>query len=338
MNNLDLERKNNRILYRELFLKANEDFKRQINRLKINKYCNNCKNCCKIRYSNLSPSEIFKLSQEEKDISAEYIKLFIPYGANEDFNYETKSFVDQKVNNERALEADFNYVNSIISKHAGPVYFYFCKNLDENNNCTLKGVKSILCSSFPNSITTILPIECGFRNWQKDALKKIKEEISRDILIKIQEIKEYRYSFDCKKTGSCCRLAGSEFSFEELSEKARNNDNFAKQFTGVFVPYEGIEEVKKLFPEYIDLYYKHFDEQDKIYFYHCKYITDDNLCSIYEFRPQICRDFPDNPLSILPSCCGYREWKDEVLVASMLLHALIEILEFNIQKIEYALE
>ena len=71
----------------------------------------------------------------------------------------------------------------------------------------------------------------------------------------------------------------------------------------------------------------------------CKYLSaKDHRCKIYAKRPQICRDFPDNPLALLPSGCGYREWKDEVLVASMILHALIEILEFNIKKIEFALE
>jgi len=338
MNNLDLEQKNNRILYRELFLKANEDFKKQIIGLKTHKYCKNCGTCCKLRYTNLSPSEIYKLSQKEDKISSEYLRLFLPYGAEENFDYESNSFIDQNINNNLALKTNTNYASLIISKNTEPVYFYYCKNHEESSNCSVKKEESTLCSSFPDSVTTILPSKCGFRDWQKAALQKIQEEMSRDILIKIREIKEFRYSFDCKKTGTCCRLASSEFSYEELKEKAKNGDNFATQFISVFIPYDNIEDVKKIFPEYIDLVFLQLDEGEKAYFYHCPHVTDNNLCSRYEFRPQICRDFPDNPLSILPPVCGFKEWKDDVLVASMILHALIEILEFNIKKIEYALE
>ncbi|MDD3012922.1 MAG: YkgJ family cysteine cluster protein, partial [Candidatus Gastranaerophilales bacterium] len=274
----------------------------------------------------------------EDKISSEYLRLFLPYGAGENFNYESNNFIDQNINHNLALKTDVNYVNSIISKHPEPVYFYYCRDFDESSSCSLKKDKSILCSNFPDSVTTILPKDCGFRDWQKTALQKIKEEISRDILIKIREIKEFRFSFNCKKTGTCCRLASSEFSYEELKEKAKNGDNFATQFTSVFIPYDSIEDARKIFPEYLDLVFHQFDEGEKAYFYHCPHVTDNNLCSIYEFRPQICRDFPDNPLSILPSVCGFNEWKEDVQVASMLLHALIEILEFNIKKIEYALE
>jgi Fe-S-cluster containining protein len=157
-------------------------------------------------------------------------------------------------------------------------------------------------------------------------------------LIKLKEIDLYRSQFSCKKTGTCCKLASSEFSYEELKEKAQNGDNFASQFTSIFIPYKNIEEAKKVFPDYMEVVNDYMDSDEKIYFYHCPHITEDNLCSIYEDRPQICSDFPNNPLAILPPNCGFCEWKEEVIVATMLLHALIEICDFNIKKIEAALE
>jgi Fe-S-cluster containining protein len=338
MTDFDLERKNDRVLYRELFFKANEDFKKQISRLKTNNYCHKCNNCCEIRYSNLSPTEIFELSQKEDQISSEFIKIFLPYGVEENFDYELLNTIDINKNHNLAQKINLDYVNAIISKVQEPVYFYFCKYHEENSSCMQVKNKNIHCSNFPSSVTTILPKVCGYRNWQEDALKKIRDEISREILIKIQEIKESRFSYDCKRTGSCCKFASSEFSYEELKEKAKNGDNFATQFTSVFIPYDNIEEIKEAFPEYIDLYSEYLNSEEKVYFYHCPHITDENLCSIYEFRPQICKDFPDNPLALLPPNCGYKAWKDDVHVASMLLHALIEILEFNMKKIELALE
>ena len=87
----------------------------------------------------------------------------------------------------------------------------------------------------------------------------------------------------------------------------------------------------------MDLVKQTLDEDENIYFYHCPHLSSENTCTIYEKRPEICRDFPDNPLSILPTTCGFYEWKEEVSVAAMLLHALIEILEFNQEKLEIIL-
>lgn len=339
MDKLEQEQKQTRILYRELFLKANKGFKEQINNLKTQDFCTKQGTCCKIRYSGLSPSEIYNLKQEGDNISAEYVELFLPYGHSKDFNFEKNNHVDHKLNNDIALSINKPYVSKILAKLPGPVYFYYCKNLHDNKCSVTSNRKSeyYLCSHFPASATILLPDECGFREWQKLALNKIKNEISKDILVKLKEIDLYRQQFECKRTGTCCRLASSEFSYEELQEKAKKGDNFAKQFTSIFIPYNSIEEARKIFPEYISMVESQLDSDENIYFYHCPHVTDDNLCSMYEDRPQICKDFPNNPLAILPPQCGFCAWKEEVNVAAMLLHALVEIADFNIQKIEAAL-
>lgn len=332
LNKFGKEHKQNRLLYRELFFKANQGLKDQIYPIKNDIKCNECKQCCKIRYSNLSPSEIYELSLQEDVVSTEYIKLFIPYGAEEDFKYSSDAAIDILENNICAKNENSDYVDLILCKQNETVYFYKCRNSDNNENCN----KSVLCD-FPASIMTILPRDCNYRNWQKQALNKIKTEVSKDIYQKLQDIEEYRKTFSCNKTGCCCKLASSEFSYEELKAKALNGDNFASQFTSVFVPYDSVEQVRELFPEYIEFVDAHLDSDESVYFYHCPHVTKDNLCSRYEQRPQICRDFPNNPLSILPLSCGFRAWKDEVMVAAMLMHALIEIVEFNKEKIEKTL-
>ena len=40
----------------------------------------------------------------------------------------------------------------------------------------------------------------------------------------------------------------------------------------------------------------------------CNYIGEDNLCQIYENRPQACKDFPSSPFEGLPEGCGYEGW------------------------------
>ena len=167
--------------------------------------------------------------------------------------------------------------------------------------------------------------------WQQETVKLLTGDISKEIYRKLNEILAYRKNFHCVGCATCCNLACSEFSPEELRQKADNGDNFAQQFLSVFIPYESKEEARKVYPEYIELLEK--NKEYDVYFYHCPKLTEDKKCSDYENRPQICRDFPDNPLSILPSSCGYKQWKEEVEPVALMLHSMVEIIDFYVTKI-----
>lgn len=173
------------------------------------------------------------------------------------------------------------------------------------------------------------------RQWQRQVLDMLENDISKEIYRKFQEILAYRNNFSCVGCATCCNLACSEFSPEELKQKAEQGDNFASQFLSVFVPYKSKEEARNVYPEYIAM----LDEakEDKVYFYHCPKLTAGKRCSDYENRPQICRDFPDNPLSILPKACGYKKWKEEVEPVTLMLHSMVEIIEYYIDKIKLSL-
>lgn len=167
--------------------------------------------------------------------------------------------------------------------------------------------------------------------WQAKVLDMLENDISKEVYRKYQEILAYRTQFKCVGCATCCNLACSEFSPAELKQKAENGDNFAKQFLSVFIPYESKEEARKIYPEYIQMLEE--NKEDNVYFYHCPKLTEDKRCSDYENRPQICRDFPDNPLSILPKSCGYKQWKDEVEPVALMLHSMVEIIEYYKEKI-----
>lgn len=164
------------------------------------------------------------------------------------------------------------------------------------------------------------------QNWQKAVLVMLEEDVSKEIYRKFQEILAYRNQFNCVGCATCCNLACSEFSPEELKQKAENGDNFAKQFTSIFIPYDSKEEARKIYPEYIQMLEE--NKEDEVYFYHCPKLTKDKRCSDYENRPQICRDFPDNPLSILPKSCGYKKWKEEIEPVTLMLHSMVEIVQY----------
>lgn|SRR5574344_230617 len=168
--------------------------------------------------------------------------------------------------------------------------------------------------------------------WQDKTLKFFDEILSNEIPENISKIKEFRNSCNCLGCGVCCRFACSEFSPEELKSKAENGDNFAKQFTQIFVPYNSLENVKKIFPQYL----KMLEEKNEsgYYFYHCPKVTSDNRCPDYENRPQICRDFPDNPLAFLPLECGFKLWKKNSEDIALKLNATSEIINFYKNKIK----
>lgn len=170
------------------------------------------------------------------------------------------------------------------------------------------------------------------KKWQQDVLKMLENDISHEIFDKWTELINYRNKFECKGCATCCNLACSEFSPEELKKRAGNGDNFAKQFTSIFVPYKSKEDAKKVYPDYI----KMLDEniEGDVYFYHCPKLTKDKRCADYCNRPDICRVFPDNPLDLLPESCGFYEWRQEVEPVAMMLHAMVEIIEYYKLKVE----
>ena len=167
--------------------------------------------------------------------------------------------------------------------------------------------------------------------WQKDVLKMLDNDICREIYRKWCEILKYRSRFKCLCCGTCCKLACSEFSPSELKHKADNGDNFANQFLSVFVPYDSKEDARKIYPEYIKMLEE--NNESNVHFYHCPKLTEDCKCSDYKNRPQICRDFPDNPLALLPKSCGYEKWKAEVEPVALMLHSMLEIVEYYKNKI-----
>lgn len=205
----------------------------------------------------------------------------------------------------------------------------FLKSLDEIN----KRIEVLRASNIDGDVFDTYEAGSAGAKWQADVLDMLENDISKEVYRKYKEILAYRSQFKCSGCATCCNLACSEFSPEELKQKAANGDNFATQFLSVFIPYESKEEARKVYPEYIQMLEE--NKEDEVYFYHCPKLTADKRCSDYENRPQICRAFPDNPLSILPKTCGYKKWKEEIEPVALMLHSMVEIIEYyreNISK------
>ena len=202
--------------------------------------------------------------------------------------------------------------------------FYLCTRCKDE--CEFKDNSSSVFLDYPSG--------CSYKNWQSATIELLQNQISKDILVKIRQVLAYKESFSCSRCALCCKFACSEFSYEELKQKAASGDKFASQFTSVFVPYEDIAVPYQVYGDYIELLKSKYGTLDGVHFYYCPKLSSDNLCTDYENRPDICKDFPTNALAILPNSCGFKTWKDEMEIVSLMLHSLSEIVGFYLEKLE----
>ena len=156
-------------------------------------------------------------------------------------------------------------------------------------------------------------------------------EVEKHIDLQRKLVLERRKNFKCGKCGACCKLAISEFAPATLLEKASRGDKFAKEFIATFSPYESEEDAKSQFPLYIDLIN---ESGEKVYYYYCKKVTSDNLCSDYENRPSICRDYPDNPIQMLHPTCSFIGWHESIQKIVLTIKAMTEIREHFRRELE----
>jgi Fe-S-cluster containining protein len=120
----------------------------------------------------------------------------------------------------------------------------------------------------------------------------------------------------CHKCGKCCRSATTYNSYKKLQELCEKGDKEAIDFLEIFEPYESIEAARAVVPEQVeqvlDVISRRKDMNlDEVTFYHCRYVTEEGLCGIYERRPRCCREAPAHGWSVMPPGCGFEGWQFE---------------------------
>lgn len=117
----------------------------------------------------------------------------------------------------------------------------------------------------------------------------------------------------CHMCGKCCRVVTTSLSYAELKQMEQDGDKGAVDFLSLFVPYDSIESARNVDAGVVDNIINRlksdgsFDEKE-ITFYGCKYLQDNNLCSRYETRLNLCKHCPSTPWSIVPPGCGFEGW------------------------------
>ena len=182
------------------------------------------------------------------------------------------------------------------------------------------------CNIEKKDVFTDYPRGCAYKDWQAQILTFLNGEYKQKLKNTYKMVMDKRNEYQCNKCGDCCRLAASEYSYEQLKQRAARGDKYSQDFVSVFVPFESEDKAREVNPEYFDLLGT-LIEDTKAYYYYCPKL-DGDLCSDYENRPDICKDFPHNPLRLLPSRCSYNAWREEVSRQSMLLNAKVDIIEF----------
>lgn len=117
----------------------------------------------------------------------------------------------------------------------------------------------------------------------------------------------------CHMCGRCCRVVTTSKTYCELKYLEAQGDEGAVDFFKIFVPYATIDDARRVDKELVDNVLEKMAEADdfdinKVTFYGCKYLTDENTCPIYEERPALCRHCPSTPWAIVPPRCGFEAW------------------------------
>ena len=195
------------------------------------------------------------------------------------------------------------------------------KPVEPCKTCVIKG-----CNIGEKDVFTQYPSGCAYKEWQMQVISYLTGDYYQKLQTMLQEIMQQKNECECIKCGNCCRLATSEFSYDQLKQKAARGDKSAQDFVSVFVPYKTDAEAREANPEYFKLL-EDTMEDERVYYYHCPKQLG-NECTDYENRPDVCKNFPNNPLKLLPSSCSYNKWRKKVLRRTLYLKAKVDIIKF----------
>ena len=118
----------------------------------------------------------------------------------------------------------------------------------------------------------------------------------------------------CKMCGKCCRVVtNTRYTYDEICSMARNGNEYAQDFVKLFEPYPSIEAARQVDKDTVDNILRRFEacgeiDIEKVTFYGCKYLLENNMCSIYEERPVLCKLCPSSGWVVTPPGCGFESW------------------------------
>lgn len=184
---------------------------------------------------------------------------------------------------------------------------------------------------------------CGYTPWRQQVLEILEQHLGRELVEKLAEIRAECDRVTCGRCGACCRMASSEYDWVTLSEKARQGDDFARQFTRVFLPYTSVEAARQANASMVEDVLATAgvspDSGKTVYFYHCPYIDEDNRCTLFNDprRPAMCGSYPETPLTFVSRQCAWKPWQEAHHSDTLLVHGLTELCQHWASQVRAAL-
>ena len=135
-----------------------------------------------------------------------------------------------------------------------------------------------------------------------------------DNVKKVQELLKLPQNL-CTMCGKCCKIASFKggLSYEEIKKLAEDpaaepsQSEGARDFLSIFVPYESLDEARKISSDFVDVFCNKFLGKSNFSLFYCKYLKD-NKCSIHEDRPFLCRMYPiPHEKTLYYPGCGFKE-------------------------------
>ena len=135
-----------------------------------------------------------------------------------------------------------------------------------------------------------------------------------DNVKKVQELLKLPQHL-CNMCGKCCKIASSKggLTYEELKQLAQDTDappsqsEGARDFLSIFVPYESLDDARKVSPGFVDVFSEKFKHKADFSLFYCKFLKD-NKCTIHEDRPLLCRMYPiPHEKTLYEPGCGFKE-------------------------------
>ena len=192
---------------------------------------------------------------------------------------------------------------------------------------------TIPCDIQKPDIFSVFPPNCPYAAWQIKSLGYLTNEYKAKIIASKRNIMAKKSEYSCAKCGACCKLAVSGNSPMQFKQKALRGDKLAREWLSIYVPYESEEIAEAICPDFYNKLKDVMDPDERLYFYYCSKLGADDKCTIYENRPDMCKNFPMSPMKILPDTCSYLAWTNSVKKLAMSIKAREDLIAFYKKKI-----
>ena len=172
-------------------------------------------------------------------------------------NTQTKSLKEQRKTIENNYAQIFIEAAESIRKELN--------NFKPDNPCEKCRKKD--CKIEKKDVFAKYPDDCEYRSWQLKSLTYLSGDYKQKLKADYERIMEKKDEYSCNCCGACCKLAVSEYSYDQLKQKAMRGDKYSADFVSVFVPFEKEEDARAINPEYFELLNELVE--DKVYYYYC---------------------------------------------------------------------